>query len=786
MITEATINERYGQMAPVLDIQNLSTHIKLTSSVVQAVGNVDLHIEAGETLGVVGESGCGKSITGLSIMGLLPPGGSIVNGSVKLNDRELVGLKDEELRRIRGNDIAMIFQDPLTSLDPTKTIGYQVGEPVRLHRNASKAEALDRAVEVLNLVGLPRPKERLKDYPHQLSGGLRQRVMIAMALACEPKLLIADEPTTALDVTIQAQILALLRDLKERLGMAMLLITHDMGVIAGHADRVNVMYAGRVVETAEAVNLFDEMHHPYTQALLASIPQLDQDMNKALHAIPGLPPDLAHLPEGCRFAARCTRATDKCRADEPPLSGTTFEHKFACWHPVDGPLALALIGHEGPDAASTGLVGSDAESLDEAAAGDKVGFVHDAQLADSGAAGAAEADGAAGEASSSPETAAGAGGPVVVAAGLVETPDGRLEVAELPVEAVANSNGVAPLLELRNLVKEFPVTSGAILQRRVAAVHAVSDVSFSVPAGTTFGLVGESGCGKTTIGKLIVALEKPSSGSISVNGEDVSKLHRSDLRRKRRDLQLMFQDPQSSLDPRMRVGTIIAEPLSVQHLGSKRAQRDRVFELLSEVGLPRNAVERYPHEFSGGQRQRIGLARALTVNPRLIVADEPVSALDVSIRAQVLNLMKRLQATYGLTYVVISHDLAVVKYMADQIGVMYLGKLVEMGSGEDIYERPAHPYTAGLIATIPVPNPTLERAKHGAAIKGELPSPVNPPSGCRFRTRCQFAQERCAVEEPKLRSFGPDHVAACHFPLQSPHGADADAPAMTSTGDSSQ
>jgi oligopeptide/dipeptide ABC transporter ATP-binding protein len=786
MITEATINERYGQMAPVLDIQNLSTHIKLTSSVVQAVGNVDLHIEAGETLGVVGESGCGKSITGLSIMGLLPPGGSIVNGSVKLNDRELVGLKDEELRRIRGNDIAMIFQDPLTSLDPTKTIGYQVGEPVRLHRNASKAEALDRAVEVLNLVGLPRPKERLKDYPHQLSGGLRQRVMIAMALACEPKLLIADEPTTALDVTIQAQILALLRDLKERLGMAMLLITHDMGVIAGHADRVNVMYAGRVVETAEAVNLFDEMHHPYTQALLASIPQLDQDMNKALHAIPGLPPDLAHLPEGCRFAARCTRATDKCRADEPPLSGTTFEHKFACWHPVDGPLALALIGHEGPDAASTGLVGSDAESLDEAAAGDKVGFVHDAQLADSGAAGAAEADGAAGEASSSPETAAGAGGPVVVAAGLVETPDGRLEVAELPVEAVANSNGVAPLLELRNLVKEFPVTSGAILQRRVAAVHAVSDVSFSVPAGTTFGLVGESGCGKTTIGKLIVALEKPSSGSISVNGEDVSKLHRSDLRRKRRDLQLMFQDPQSSLDPRMRVGTIIAEPLAVQHLGSKRAQRDRVFELLSEVGLPRNAVERYPHEFSGGQRQRIGLARALTVNPRLIVADEPVSALDVSIRAQVLNLMKRLQATYGLTYVVISHDLAVVKYMANQIGVMYLGKLVEMGSGEDIYERPAHPYTAGLIATIPVPNPTLERAKHGAAIKGELPSPVNPPSGCRFRTRCQFAQERCAVEEPKLRSFGPDHVAACHFPLQSPHGADADAPAMTSTGDSSQ
>ena len=303
-------------MAPVLDIQDLSTHIKLTSSVVQAVGNIDLHVEAGETLGIVGESGCGKSMTGLSIMGLLPPGGSIVGGSIKLNDRELVGLKDEEMRRVRGNEIAMIFQDPLTSLDPTKTIGYQVGEPVRLHRGASKQEALDRAVEVLSLVGLPRPKERLSDYPHQLSGGLRQRVMIAMALACEPKLLIADEPTTALDVTIQAQILALLRDLKNRLGMAMLLITHDMGVIAGHADRVNVMYAGRVVETAEAVDLFTEMHHPYTQALLASIPQLKQDAKKALHAIPGLPPDLTHPPQGCRFAARCTRASDKCRTDE--------------------------------------------------------------------------------------------------------------------------------------------------------------------------------------------------------------------------------------------------------------------------------------------------------------------------------------------------------------------------------------------------------------------------------------------------------------------------------------
>ncbi len=757
-------------MAPVLDIENLSTHIKLTSSVVQAVGNIDMRVEAGETLGIVGESGCGKSMTGLSIMGLLPPGGSIVGGSIKLDGRELVGLRQEELRQVRGNEIAMIFQDPLTSLDPTKTIGYQVAEPVRLHRGASKAEALGRAVEVLNLVGLPRPKERLNDYPHQLSGGLRQRVMIAMALANEPKLLIADEPTTALDVTIQAQILALLRDLKERLGMAMLLITHDMGVIAGHADRVNVMYAGRVVETAEVRQLFSEMHHPYTQALLASIPQLDQDASKALHAIPGLPPDLSHPPQGCRFAARCYRASDKCRTEEPSLSGKTYEHRFSCWHPVDGPLALAEIGASGPDAASTGLAGSDTESVREASAGDKGGLVDDAPLA-----GTASASGEVPEAPEETQEVQA----IVVAAGLEVTADGRIEVTARKVEAVAaNGDGAAPLLELRHLVKEFPITSG-VLQRKVGAVHAVSDVSFSVPAGTTFGLVGESGCGKTTIGKVIVALEKPNSGSVTLGGLDVSKLSGGDLRRKRRDLQLMFQDPHSSLDPRMRVGAIIGEPLAIQHMGSMRAQRDRVFELLGEVGLPRNAVERYPHEFSGGQRQRIGLARALTLNPRLIVADEPVSALDVSIRAQVLNLMKRLQASHGLTYVVISHDLAVVKYMADRIGVMYLGKLVEVGSGQDIYERAAHPYTAGLIATIPVPRPSLERAKKGAAIRGELPSPVNPPSGCRFRTRCQFAQEICAAEEPQLRSFGPGHVAACHFPLQTPDNSAVSTPAMT-------
>src|SRR5438105_5014219 len=400
-------------MPPVLQISDLSTHIQLTKSVVHAVGNVDLTIEPGEALGLVGESGCGKSMTGLSIMGLLPPGGKIVSGSIKLDGRELAGLSDAELRTIRGNDVAMIFQDPLTSLDPTKTIGYQVAEPVRLHKGASKAAAMARATEVLGLVGLPRPSERLGDYPHQLSGGLRQRVMIAMALSCEPKLLIADEPTTALDVTIQAQILALLHDLKDRLGMAMLLITHDMGVTAGHADRVQVMYAGRMVEATGTPNLFRHMRHPYTRALLASIPRLSQDGNRRLLTIGGLPPDLSQPPAGCRFAPRCSRATGKCRDQEPPLTGETAAHLFSCWHPVDGP-ADAGTGNGATATASVTETG---------------------QAGGAGAAWGAAAGGGAGAAGG-----AGAGGAAAVAA-------------------------EAPLLEVRDLVKEFPVTAGAILQR---------------------------------------------------------------------------------------------------------------------------------------------------------------------------------------------------------------------------------------------------------------------------------------------------------------------------------
>ncbi|QMU67705.1 ABC transporter ATP-binding protein [Streptacidiphilus sp. P02-A3a] len=672
-------------MAPILEVKDLTTHIQISRGVVQAVDGVSFHLEPGETLGLVGESGCGKSMTGLSLMGLLPPGGALVNNSsVLLDGRELVGLPEREMRKVRGNDIAMVFQDPMSSLDPTKTIGYQVAEPVLLHKGCTKAEAMDRAAEVLGLVGLPHPKERLKDYPHQLSGGLRQRVMIAMALANEPKVLIADEPTTALDVTIQAQILTLLADLKERLGMAMILITHDMGVVAGHADRINVMYAGKIAESTGTDELFSEMRHPYTQGLLASIPRLAQDNTQRLFTVPGLPPDLSHPPTGCRFADRCSYATDQCREEEPQLTGPAG-HSFACWHPTNGPVDLT----------SSTVV--------------------------------------------------------------------KQRSADEPEKAAAK-----PLLEVKDLVKEFPVGSTGFLGRDKHVVHAVSGVSLSLGYGETFGLVGESGCGKTTLGRMIVGLDKPNAGSVTLDGRDISTLRGRELRRHRRDLQMMFQDPMSSLDPRMRVSSILREPLQIQGIGSTKEQMDRVAELLGEVGLPKNALERFPHEFSGGQRQRLGLARAFTLNPKVIVADEPVSALDVSIRAQVLNLMKRLQASHDLSYVVISHDLAVVKYLADRIGVMYLGKMVEVGSGEDIYQRAAHPYTAGLLEAIPVPEPATERSKRGGGIKGELPSPVAPPSGCRFRTRCPLAQEKCAEEEPALRLFGTGHAAACHFPLQTP------------------
>jgi oligopeptide/dipeptide ABC transporter ATP-binding protein len=719
----------------LLEIQDLRTEIQLRTRVVKAVDGVTLTVEPGETLGVVGESGCGKTMVANSIMRLLPNGGHIVGGSIRLAGQELTSMTDAEIRAVRGNEIGMVFQDPLTSLNPTMNIGRQIAESVILHKKIPKDEALERAAEVLGLVGMPNPTERLHDYPHQLSGGLRQRVMIAMALACQPKLLIADEPTTALDVTIQAQILALLDDLKKRLGMAVVLITHDMGVIAGHADRTMVMYAGKVIESASTERLFEDVHHPYTEALLASIPQLDQDKTQRLYAIPGLPPDLSRPLSACRFAPRCQYATEICRAEEPHLGGDDAGHPYACFHPVS-------------------------RAVEEiAGAGDRIGEGAEPAFADPAFA----------------EPLAGA------PAGAAVARHGPVSINEQVFSSTeAWSAGGGPvILELRGVRKEYPVTAGAVMQRKVGSVQAVRGIDLVLRQGESLGVVGESGCGKSTLGRMIVGLERPTGGQVLFEGTDLTKLRGSELRRRHRDLQLMFQDPYSSLDPRMRVGSIIREPLVVQGIGSPAEQRERVSALLREVGLAPHAVELYPHEFSGGQRQRIGLARALALNPRLIVTDEPVSALDVSIRSQILNLMKRLQANHGLTYVFISHDLSVVRYIADRIAVMYLGKLVEIGTGDDVYARPAHPYTAGLLSSVPVPNPTLQRSRVAIPMIGELPSPLHPPSGCPFRTRCPRAQSLCAEEEPALGPFGGQHYAACHFPLQEPVQTAAEVPPNT-------
>ncbi len=682
-------------MAPLLQIEDLHTDIRLRSATVHALDGVSLNVEAGECLGIVGESGCGKTMTALSIMQLLPPGGHIVGGSITLGAQKISALDDDGMRSVRGNEVGMIFQDPMTSLNPTMTIGDQIAETVLLHRGADKKTGLARAVEVLGLVGMPRPAERISNYPHQLSGGMRQRVMIAMALACEPKLLIADEPTTALDVTIQKQILELIDDLRKRLGMAVILVTHDLGVIAGRADRAAVMYAGKLVETTSTLRLFANPRHPYTEALFGALPEKAADGSERLYSIPGMPPDLTNPPTGCRFAARCRYVQDSCRENDPQLEGDSWDHAYRCFFPV--------------------------------------GQVHDDEQA------------------------------------------AKLEVAEVAharrARATAPENDDGFLLKADHLVKNFSVTSGAVLQRKIGEVSAVADVSFTIRPGQTFGMVGESGCGKTTIGRLIAGLEKANDGSIVLDGEDLVQLSKRERRRRSPKIQLMFQDSYASMDPRMRVGPILREPLAIQGIGSRQEQRNKIAAILDEVGLPRAAIDRYPHEFSGGQRQRLGLARALILRPKLVVADEPVSALDVSIQAQILNLMLDLQRDLGLTYLFISHDLSVVRYLSNTIGVMYLGKMVEIGPSDEVYYRPVHPYTRGLIDTVPVADPKLAQAREDKGVAGELPSAINPPSGCRFRTRCPRAQEICAEQEPPLRPFTEaGHLAACHFPLREPEG----------------
>ena len=671
---------------PLLQIKDLHTDIEIRSGVVRALSGVDLHVNPGETLGIVGESGSGKTMTALSLMGLLPQGGKVSSGSIILDGQDLTQLPLKEKRKLRGTKVGMIFQDPLTSLNPTMKIGLQVCEPLRVHEKLSKREALERAVEILKRVGMPRPEVVINNYPHQLSGGMRQRVMIAMALVCKPRILIADEPTTALDVTTQMQILDLIDELRDEYKMGVILITHDLGVVAGHTDRVAVMYAGRIVETAPTKTLFTEPKHRYTSSLMAALPERALAAGTKLFSIPGAPPSLTNLPVGCRFAARCLWATDECRAGYPDLSGDET-HTFSCFHPVQE-------GDESPAVLQGKL---DSNKTDRAAA----------------------------------------------------------DVPQISHET---------LLDVKEASREYESAGSGFFKREKGVVSAVDRVSITVKKGETYGLVGESGCGKSTVGRLIAGLEPPSGGAIELDGRDLATLKGRDAVRIHRDVQMMFQDSYAAMDPRMRIDQILAEPMSIQKTGNARQIAERIMEILEQVGLTEEILDRYPHEFSGGQLQRIGFARSLTLAPDLIVADEPVSALDVSVQAQVLNLMKDLQQELGLSYLFISHDLAVVQYMADRIGVMYLGRIVEEGPASEVVKNPKHPYTKALIDSIPVPDPEFKHDENAIKLTGEPPSAVNPPEGCRFRPRCPFAGEECKVQ-PMLTD--ETHRVACHHPLLS-------------------
>ncbi|HWK86002.1 MAG TPA: ABC transporter ATP-binding protein [Xanthobacteraceae bacterium] len=668
--------EQSNEAPVLLDVQNLHVHFETSRGRVRAVEDLSFNVRRGEIVAVVGESGSGKSVSALSIMRLLPKlTGRIPKGRIEFDGRNLLDFSDEQMREVRGRDISMIFQEPMTSLNPILTIGLQIKEPLTIHLGMSDEQATARAIELLTLVGIPDPARRLEQYPHQFSGGMRQRVMIAIGLACNPKLIIADEPTTALDVTIQAQILELMKDLSRKLNIALIVITHNLGVVARYADRVIVMYAGQLVEEGEADDVFHRPRHPYTMGLLRSVPRLDRPRGAKLETIEGLPPNLAHLPSGCRFAPRCPFKIDICDT-LPPLSPDDLGGVTRCHRHHE--IAAGKI--------AWGVAGSATQHTD--------------------------------------------------------------------------SKSGAPILAVRNLTKHFAV--GSALRGVTGVVRAVQNVNFDIFAGETLGLVGESGCGKTTVGRLILRLEDPTEGEIRFEGADLASADAAAMKAIRRKIQVIFQDPYSSLNPRMTVGQIISEPLKVYNLaGGKRGAPARVAELLEQVGLRPEMAARYPHQLSGGQRQRVGIARALAMEPSFIVCDEAVSALDVSIQGQIINLLEDLQRRLGLAYLFIAHDLAVVRHISMRVIVMYFGRVMEITDRDALYNEPLHPYTKVLLDAAPVPDPTIEKSREPRLIKGELPSHLAPPTGCVFNTRCPMASEECRQTVPPLEEKRPGHFAAC-------------------------
>lgn len=681
--------------APILSVRDLKVSFASEAGRVDAVRGVSFDLEEGRTLGIVGESGSGKSVTSLAIMGLLDENAK-VTGSIMFDGQELLGKTDKQLSAIRGNGIAMIFQDPLTSLTPVFTVGDQLIEALTVHKSMSRTDAWNRGIELLRLVGIPSPERRMKSFPHEFSGGMRQRVVIAIAMANNPKLIIADEPTTALDVTIQAQILDLIATAQRETGAAVIMITHDMGVVAKTADDVLVMYAGKPVEQAPVRELFHNTRMPYSIGLLGAIPRVDKKEKTPLVPVKGNPPLLVNLPDACPFAARCPIAVAACHAGEPALvdvnTGGDGVHRAACIrsHEID----------------SNGMIG---------------------------------------------------GAPV-------------FPVPEIPVSALEEipREDRPVTLDVQNMNKSFPLLKGSFLKRKVGEVHAVKGVSFDIREGETMAIVGESGCGKTTTLLQIMDLVKQTDGEITIAGTKVSELHgHRNERELRRDIQIVFQDPMGALDPRMTVADVIAEPLRAIGVDRDTANA-RVDELMDLVGLDPSHSNRFPGAFSGGQRQRIGIARALATNPKIVVLDEPVSALDVSIQAGVINLLDELKVKLGLSYLFVAHDLSVVRHIADRVAVMYLGSFVEHGDVDEIFDDPQHPYTQALLSAIPIPDPDIERTRERIVLQGDLPSPTEQASGCAFVTRCPLykmlgAEQKlqCETEVPLLTGSSA-HSNACH------------------------
>jgi peptide/nickel transport system ATP-binding protein len=663
---------------PILSVEDLRVWFYTDAGVVRAVDGVSFDLWPGETLGIVGESGSGKSVTAKSIIRLLDEPARIAGGSIRFRGKDMVHLSEAEIRDIRGAEIAMVFQDPMTSLNPVLRIARQLVETMTAHRRFSAAEALVRAEELLRRMGIGNAGSVIKGWPHQFSGGMRQRVMLAMGFANNPSLIIADEPTTALDVTIQAQILDLLRALNADLGTAVILISHDLGVIAEICQRVLVMYAGEVVEAGSPADLLSDPRHPYTWALLHAAPRLDEagSADRRLITIEGQPPDARAWPEGCRFRARCPFAIDAC-AEHPALLPVGEDRLSRCWVTQrGGALRSRAVSHT---------------------------FIE-----------------------REPATAS------------------------------------APLLQVTALTRHFALPKAGFLEPG-RVLHALDGVDLRVHPGETVGLVGESGSGKSTLARLVMRLDTPTGGMISFAGQDITRASQSSIRPLRRRMQMIFQDPYASLNPRMTVGQILTGPLRLHGLVNDAVgARRRINELLDLVGLPDTAAERFPHEFSGGQRQRISIARALAVEPDFIVGDEPISSLDVNIQAQIINLMIGLQERLGLTYLFIAHDLAVVRHISDRIYVLYLGKVMETATAETLFQRPLHPYTNTLISAVPVPE--VGKAGRRIVLQGEIPSAIDPPSGCRFRTRCPAAALQCAELEPPLTEVVPGHFVACHFP----------------------